>query len=303
MEGSLIIVKQVIALFVAILAGFIARKKSILRDEVLGGVNALLMDISMPCLAFASFQFEFSSEILQNILIMMAGAFLLHLVLTPLSRLIFFHYKDRQLQVLRFTAIFSNAGFMGLPLISALLGQEGVLYCSVFLVAFNVFNWTIGVWLYTGKGGIRLRTLITCPSLVAVFLGFFFFLLRIPLWEPLSSGISLVGSLTTPLSMIIIGARMADMKLKEVVGDASMYYAAFVRLILIPLAVYGVTTMIGLDGVVRTVLLLCSAMPAAAATTLFAERYGGDGSYAAKVVFFTTLLSLVTIPAILLLVG
>ncbi|WDC84627.1 AEC family transporter [Caloramator sp. mosi_1] len=147
--------------------------------------------------------------------------------------------------------------------------------------------WTAGVFIFSGRGNKEnLRKAVLNPGIVSVFIGLIIFLFSISLPAPIIKTLEIVGSMTTPLSMIIIGSTLADARIKSIFEGFSVYFGSFVRLIFIPLAVYFILNFIGLKDFYLSIPVIITAMPAAANTVIMAEKYGGNAEYASKVVFY-----------------
>ncbi|MFA9399151.1 MAG: AEC family transporter, partial [Clostridiaceae bacterium] len=201
----------------------------------------------------------------------------------------------------RFTAVFSNCGFMGYPIVSSIYGDIGVFYAAIFNITFNILIWTYGLALFTGENEYKnIKKVIYNPGIIAVILGLIMFMFSIKIPSNLFNALDLVGSTTIPLSMLIIGSSLSKMKFKDMVNGKDVYYSSFVRLILLPLIVLFVMKLLNLSDLVIGIAVIITAMPAAANTTVFAEKFGKNASFASKCVLISTVLSAITIPLILL---
>jgi predicted permease len=184
----------------------------------------------------------------------------------------------------------------------SIFGKIGVFYGSVYIVVFNVFQFTFGQMLFTGEKDIKaLKKALFNPGIVAVFIGLILFFSPVKLPYVASRVVDLIGSITTPLAMIIVGAMLAEVNIKEVFSGVYMYYGIAVRLLILPVIVLYTLKFAGITGNVLVVCCLLSAMPAAANSVIFAERFDGDSVLASKIVFISTVFSIVTIPLITLL--
>jgi len=170
------------------------------------------------------------------------------------------------------------------------------------LIGFNLLVWTLGIIIFTEKADRQTaRATLTNPGIIAVLIGTVLFIFSIPLPAPIIKTFSLVGSMTTPLSMIIIGATLADCRWKEFFSGTAVYYGSLTRLVLLPLITMGTMILLQLDPTVIGVCVLSVAMPVAATTVMFAERYDSDTLFASRLVFLSTILSAVTIPGLMIL--
>jgi len=302
--ASNIVVNQVAILFLIMVTGFAAKKCGIINLETRKKLSEMLVRITLPAMIIYSYTQQFSSELLQKGWIMLVYSFTIHIFSIILANFIYYKYPKDMKNVLKFITIYSNCGYMGLPILEALFGKTGIFYASMYITVFNIFTWTNGVMIFTGEKDIKsFKKALVNPGIIAVFIGIIIFIFSIKLPLPVIKTFEILGTMTTPLSMLIIGSLIADVKFKELFSGAALYYGAAVRLIVLPLITLGV---IKLTGITDTVLIgacvTTAAMPAAANTAVFAERYNGDSAFASRTVAFTTILSMITIPAILSLI-
>jgi len=303
MVDSQVIINQVLILFLMMMVGTFVRKKEMISNEVVKGLAELLLNVTSPALVIASFDFSFSQQLLYEIGQVLLYALCIHGALVGISKLVYMKYPKATRSVLQFMTIFSNCGYMGFPLLNSIYGKIGVLYGSVYVVAFNLFLWSVGVILFTGeKDGKTMKKAVVNPGIISVLIGIIIFVFSIKLPLPLSQTLESIGSMTTPLSMIIVGAKLAEMEFRSLFSNVTVYYSAFIRLIAIPIAVLCVFRAFGVKDLLLGVIVACTAMPAAAATTIFAEKYNGNATFASQCVLVTTLLSVITIPLVLTLV-
>lgn len=294
---------QVLILFFIGLVGVYARKKRIITDEVRSGLTNIILDIALPLLTIASFNLSFSWDKLYNAGYIVGLSFLIHGGLYFISGFVFPGHTDDMKSVLRYTMVFSNAAFMGFPVVDALFGRTGVFYASIYLIPYRILMWTLGVALFV-KGGSKdnLKKILLNPSIIATFLGILIFLLPVKVPTVLNNAFDMVGSTTTPLSMIVIGALIADVKLKEVFSGYAIFYLSFIRLIALPALVFVILKLFNMDSTVVNIMTVLTAMPAGTMSAMLSERYGGNSSFASKCVFVTTVLSTATIPLIVMLI-
>lgn len=301
--NSTVIINQVIVLFLILIVGFIARKLSIVNEEVKKKLSELLLKITSPFLVIASFQFEFSRDKLINAAIVLAIGVGVHTFAILLGTVLFNRMPEGSRNVLKFITVFANCGYMGFPVLDSLFGKTGIFYGSIYVAAFNIFTWTYGVMLFSGgkKNQGSIRKALLNPGIISVAIGMVFFLFSIRLPDPIFKALDIVGSMTTPLSMIIIGALLAEADFRNILSGFAMYCGIFVRLILMPLITIGVLKLLGVTGMLLSVPAVLSGMPAAANTAIFAEMFEGDSLFASRCVAISTLLSMITIPLMVML--
>jgi len=292
--------ESVFTLFVLILLGFYLRKRSLLDGDITRGFIQLLLHYTLPAMIVVSMQQSITEDLLRESLEMFGISLLsygLFGILAWVFTLLIRAPKD-EAGVYRFVFVFSNVGFMGYPVIGAVLGDTGVFYAAIFNIPFHFLAFSLGVFLLTkGKGEEKIFTwkLLFSPPMIATLLGFLFFLTGIQLPSFIAKPLDLLGSLTTPLSMITIGSLLAVLPLRHLASDRRLFTATAVRLILIPLILWGVLRL-RYDGFLLFVPVLVASMPAAANAPILSEKYGGKGTLASQLVFVSTLFSLISIP-------
>jgi predicted permease len=186
----------------------------------------------------------------------------------------------------------------------SIYGAEGVVYGSIFNMFFVIFLWTYGLLLFKGhldRKSLKeeLQKTLLNPSIIAVFTGILIMIFDLQIPDPLLSSIKSIGSITGPLSMIIIGVILSNTKLKRYICDWTLYYGLATKLILIPVIIYLISLFLGETSKAINTVIIMSAMPASAMTAIFAESFDKEKEYAAVVVSLSTILSLVTITILL----
>ena len=298
MELAMITAQQVVVLFLLIGTGFIAYKAGVLKPEYKQAFSNLLLYLVVPAMIIHSYMMDFSMEILHNLLAAFGLSALAILIGTAITLALTVRHKSSRTPVFRFACIFSNAAYMGFPLISALFGSEGLLYASAFVTVFNILLWTMGYGFVSGRSsaGEVLHSLLRTPVLYAMVIGLAVYLLQIPVPDLIAQPLELLGNMNTPLSMLITGMMLAADDLRSIVCDAHIWKLAAVRMLLIPAVCLAVFGLVGFHGMAAQVVLLLECCPAAAITSVFAVQFGHDEHYAAGSVVLTTLLSIVVLP-------
>lgn len=294
-----IVLNQVLILFIILFIGFIGGKRNVLDKNATKVLSTVLLQITAPMLVLRSFFIPFSSERIVNAGIVFAGGLLIFVTSITLSKLMYARFSDEIQPVMRFTAIFSNCAYMGLPLLKAVYGDEGVFYGSFYIVLFQMFLWSYGVMMFGGTAKGAWKKVLVNPSLLAIYTGLLIFVLQIPVPSVLKTALGAVGDMTMPLSMLIVGALISSAPFRSIFSDWRVYLASFVRLLLMPLIGYGIVTFLGLPGITGAVLVTALAMPAAANTAIFTEYNNKDAVFASKCVAVSTLFAIVTVPAVI----
>lgn len=334
MDGiTLKVVFYVAILFIMMVPGIILKKCHLVSDTFGKGVSNLVLYVAQPVLVFTAYIVPFSIEILRNSLYILLFSVLMHSVFAAVAVFAFKKAEDSARRMLRMTTVFSNAAFMGIPLIEAVLGSVAAIYATVYNITFNIFLWSLGVYFCTSKrdmdkdGDIDSRkerfTMVfsslgkafTHPVTIAAALGILAFVLKLDrffdspflaeeqnlIWEALV----MIKNLVAPLSMVVIGLRLADISFKGFFKDLYMYIFIFLRHFGLPLVTILLITFVKAIGIdlgetVPLVLIIMSATPAASSSTMFAEKFDCDAAYASKLVAFSTILSILTMPVMLI---
>ncbi|HPT78605.1 MAG TPA: AEC family transporter [Candidatus Atribacteria bacterium] len=301
------VVAQVVTLFLVLLVGVYANRKNIITGEMSKKFSDLLINVTVPLQIIASFHLDFDSEKLYNAGLVFVGSFGVHLLSVLIAQLVFSRFTGKAKGVLKFAAVFSNCGFMGYPVLESIYGGIGIFYGSIYVIPFHIFSLTYGIMVFTGESGRdtlkNLKKVLLHPGLVAVAAGMVMFLLSIKLPQPIYKAVSMAGSVTSPLAMMIVGSVLARQDFKEMLKGFPVYFLGFIRLIMIPVVVWGILRLIPLHPDIKAILVILSAMPVAANAVIFSEQYGGDSGLASRCVGISTLFSIVTIPLVLLLLG
>ena len=312
---------SVFTLFLFMLPGFILKKTKIADSAFPKSLSVLTLYIAQIALIFHSFIIEFKMEIFANICQVFVCAFLIHLLLYIIAKQFFKKAPDKTKRVLQFGLIFSNAGYMGIPVISDVFGTDHAIYATLYVVWFNVFCYSLGRLIYTNdKKYISFKKAIFNPAVTPIILALILFVSGGGSWitnvieEPTVIGaffgviykvLDILRNMVAPASMIVIGARLADIDFKGIFKDKYMYPFIVLRLLVLPAIVWCMLKLISLSGLLSdtslAILLILSSTPAAAVTTMFAELYDGDSPYAGKLVALTTILSVITMPIVALL--
>jgi predicted permease len=297
-----IVAGQVITLFVILIVGFLAGKFNIIDHIAAKKLSGVLLYITSPLLILNSFFIVFSRERLINVLWVVGSSVFMFVFSIIFSKLIFRKFNEKIQPVLRFMVIFSNCGYMGIPLAKAILGDDGAFCISFYVVIFHIFLWTYGYKMYSGEGKQSIKTLLTRPTVLAVFVGMIIFLFHLPVPIPVKNAVQSVGNMTLPLSMLIIGGTISTVKLSAVFNDWKVYLGSFFRLIIMPVIAIFFAMIAKIPPMPASVLGIALSMPAAANTSIFAEHFDKDSAFASKCVTVSTLLSVVTAPFVISLI-
>ncbi len=271
------------------------------------GISKLVLYIASPAMIIAPFISSYKGEMLEGIVWTFLFSFFSHLLFYFVAHLIL--GEEKMKRTLRFAVVFSNAGYMGIPLIESLLGAEATIYATAYNVTFNIFLWTLGCFIYTrDKKFMRPKKILTTPVIIACFIGLLLFFTPASDYVPTVAvqAVNMLKSLVAPLSMLVVGYQAATADYKKIFANGRMWLATALRLIACPAAIFAVMKLAAALGIyqsatVATVVLIASATPAATSTSMFAEMFDGDAPLSGVAVPLTTVLSLITMPAVALL--
>ena len=294
---------QVIILFLLMAVGFAISKAKIINEKSISSFVDILVYIVTPCLIINSFlSVKFTNETIKNLLIAAGCAVVSHIIGIAFSYTLFDKNQTKK-SVYRFGAIFSNAGYMGLPLAQAVFGSEGIFYGSIYVVVFNIIQWTYGITIYD-KNTKSLAKILINPGTIGVAVGLPLFLLKVSLPDMIAQPIVYLSSLNTPLAMLITGYYFACSDLRKGLSNIKLWQTIAYRMILIPIVALLVFKYIfGLSGVLLCCCVLPASAPVAVNTMVLASKYGADTDIGLKLVTISTLLSVVTMPIILAFAG
>ncbi len=295
--------EQICTLLIILFIGFIIKRLNIITDELNKKLSIILLYITSPALIFSSFIKEYDPQKMITIGYIALGTFCSFFVFILLAETVFFFFlkASEAKTVLKASAVFSNCGYMGFPLIGSVFGQDGVFYASIYVVIFHLMVWTYGVIIYSGERDLKnLKRALLSPALIAVAIGLPVYIFQIKIPVPIVNSSKLVGEMTTPLAMIIIGAIMANTKLKELIMGWKVYYASFIRLVVVPVIAIICLRLISFPAEAAQIIIITLAMPVAVNVAIFAERYDKDPILASKIVTISTILSILTIPVVFL---
>ena len=293
---SLILAKKILSLFLVMALGIVLVRCGIVRSQDSKVLSMISLYLVMPCVIISSFQVKYQPEILNGLLLALATAVLLHLVLIVV---VGFLGKVLKLDGVEETSlIYSNAGNLIIPIVTAILGKEWVIYTSAFLSVQLFLLWSHAKMKLCGEKGIDLKKILTNINMIAIFAG----VLQIQLPAPVQDAVDSISSMVGPMGMLILGMLIAEMDLKKLMSYHRLWWITLLRLVGIPLIGIVLLKYSGLAALVpegRTILLvtlLAICTPSASTLTQMAQVYGKDADYASAINVVTTLLCIVTMP-------
>ena len=299
LESFLVVGSQVLILFLLIILGFFGGRIKITTKEGVRSMNDIMLYFVTPCVIIHAFQRQYDPLLLKNLLLSVLAAFISHAFSYILALIFIKNENYSKKKVLRFASMFSNCGFMALPLLDALLGPEGVFYGAAYVAIFNLLVWSFGQYIMAeDPSSFDKKKCIVNPGFISVVIGFLFFIFSVTLPEIINRPIAYLADLNTPLAMLIIGYTFSTLNLKEIFDIKEEIVTIIIRLILAPVSLVGIFYLLGYRGVLLVACIVSASAPIAATTTMFSIKYGGDEALASKLVAVSTLFSIVTMTLI-----
>lgn len=300
-DNLLLVANQVIGLFILIFIGFLLGKKKLLSDISSKHLTDLVLFLATPCVIIEAFQREYNLGTLRKLSDALITAVCIHIASILLCHILL--KKSNNSRIMKFSAIFSNCGFMAIPLQTALLGNDGAFLGAAFLAVFTLFTWTYGLVLISGKRDeIKIKSLIRNPGLIGIAIGFLLFIFQINLSETvpvLFDSIRRIGALNTPIPMLIIGFYLSKADLRQALRRLDSYLVLFLRLVFIPSAALIIMKLLHVDQSITVACIAAASAPSAALCTMFAAKYDCDTELSVSLVSSTTLMSIITMPIII----
>ncbi len=293
------IAQQVLVLFILIAVGFGCGKKGVITEHASKKMTDIVLYVVTPCVMIAAFQREFSFELLGKVFIAAITATVIMAASILLARLVIRDKNEARKKVLQFSVIFSNCGFMSLPLQKALLGDDGWFFGSIFVAIFNVFCWTYGLADMSGDiKQLSIKKLALNPGIIGVLAAVILFAAKIKLPVFIIEPVTHLANLNTPIPMLIIGFYMSRADFKKAFTDKGTYLAMLLRLAVIPVAAALAMALLHLDAKMTIAFTIACSAPTAATTTMFAAKFDRDVELSVSAVTASTLLSIITMPLV-----
>lgn len=300
-----ITVNKIIEMFIIMVIGAVTFKTGIADNGTSKRMSSILLNVITPCMIIVSYQMEFDRELLIGLIVTLGLSLASIFLSILLSRLLIRSKENQDMSVEKFSMIYSNCGFIGIPIINGLLGAKGVFFMTAYITAFNIMIWSHGILLMKGKTGNMMSTVKSFinSSTVAIVVGILFFVTGLHLPEVVGNPLSMIGAMNTPVAMLISGMNLAESELLSCLKSPRTYMISAAKLLVIPLITLALLMAVKVDYAIAVTILVASACPSGATGAMFALQYNKNSQYASKLLAVTTVLSLVTIPAVMLVGG
>lgn len=296
-ESFLTVGGQILTLYLLMAVGFALGKIRLINDTGSLCMSNLVMYVVSPCMMLVAFQRPLEQALLREFGIVLAVSLLLHIVFIVLSRLLVRDTDTHRRGLLLFASVFSNCGFMGYPLMTALFGTLGVFFGSAYVVAFTLLSWTYGIYALTGdRSQLKLRPLLLNPGVISILLSMALFLLQVTLPEVLMIPIRYLSDLNTPLPMVVVGYQLSHANFRAALQGVGSWVSLLLRLVAFPLLSLGICLAFGLDSRLTVITVIAASAPTAALMSMLSAKFGQDTALASSIVSVQTAFSALTMP-------
>ena len=286
---------QVGIMFVILVVGALCYKVKFITKEGTKQLSTIALQVVNPVLIFMSYQKEYNSRLLKGLM----WSFLLSGVSFAVAILLSYLLigkKNPDKDVERFAVVYSNCGFIGIPLVNGIYGSEGVLYLTAYITIFNLLVWTHGYMMMKGERDFSsFLKAFRSPSVIAIFLGLVCYVTNIRLPKMPAQAFQYIADMNTPVAMLVAGATCAQTNVLKALTNLRIYFVSLIRLVIVPLATFGACYFIGAPQSVLMTVTIASACPIAATQTMFAVQMDKNPKKCSELFAVTTLLSLFTL--------
>lgn len=295
-----------VMLFTMVILGYAACKLGYMGDKFDKKLSSIVVDITCPLLVLSSVMGDEMPD--RSLILPLVGVgFLTYIILLVFGfwvpRFISKNHDDQGM--IGFSLMFANVGFIGYPIVASIFDPKAVFYAALLNVPNTFFIFTAGVMLVKGEYSIRQFNpkVLLSPALIGAFIAALLVAFGVHTPEMIARPITMVGNITVPAALMIIGSSMARLPLREIIGSGKVYATSFLRLVIVPLSVYFLFLLCGVNTLINNINTVVIAMPVASFGTMFCMKYGRNPSLMTEATFITTLFSIITIPLITLLFG
>ena len=295
-----------VMLFTMVILGYAACKLGYMGDKFDKKLSSIVVDITCPLLVLSSVMGDEMPD--RSLILPLVGVgFLTYIILLVFGfwvpRFISKNHDDQGM--IGFSLMFANVGFIGSPIVASIFGPKAVFYAALLNVPNTFFIFTAGVMLVKGEYSIRQFNpkVLLSPALIGAFIAALLVAFGVHTPEMIARPITMVGNITVPADLMIIVSSMARLPLREIIGSGKVYATSFLRLVIVPLSVYFLFRLCGVNTLINNINTVVIAMPVASFGTMFCMKYGRNPSLMTEATFITTLFSIITIPLITLLFG
>lgn len=305
MNISILLMQQIVQLFLMIFMGYLIVKTGLVRDDDSKVLSKIILYLIVPCVIINAFQVDYTTDTVKGLLIAFAASVMTQVILLVVISVAgkLLHLNEVEVA----SVYYSNSGNLIVPIVTFILGQEWVLYGCVFMSVQLVFLWTHCKKIISREASYDWKKIILNINMISIFIGVILFFTGIRLPEIIGNTLASVGTMIGPASMIVTGMLFAGMNLKQIFANKRVYFITFLRLIVVPLIALVLIKFSNLasfsaDGnKIMLIVFLAIITPSASTVTQMCQVYGNDSRYASAINVMTTLLSIITMPVMVML--
>lgn len=305
MNISILLMQQIVQLFLMIFMGYLIVKTGLVRDDDSKVLSKIILYLIVPCVIINAFQVDYTTDTVKGLLIAFAASVMTQVILLVVISVAgkLLHLNEVEVS----SVYYSNSGNLIVPIVTFILGQEWVLYGCVFMSIQLVFLWTHCKKIISREASYDWKKIILNINMISIFIGVILFFTKIRLPEIIGNTLASVGTMIGPASMIVTGMLFAGMNLKQIFANKRVYFITFLRLIAVPLIALMLIKLSNLasfsaDGnKIMLIVFLAIITPSASTVTQMCQVYGNDSRYASAINVMTTLLSIITMPVMVML--
>ena len=297
------LVKSLLTLFLLVLSGYLIKKINLVSDKTVDELSDVLLKIILPASIIAS-GFEGKNSDIKSVGLSFLIISLCYIFFFLFSFIVFRGIiKDKGRRNLAINmCVFANTSFIGLPLVAVLFGSSGMIYAVIYNLLYNVFMYTLGIRLFGEKNEkLDIKAFVLNPLTLSSILSIVLFFLPLDGGGVVEDFLSTIGGLSGPLSMMLVGSWLIGVDLKSVLKKPLCYLVSLMRLLILPLSVFFVLSLLDVDELMTDTITLISAIPVGTLNVIFSKKFGGDFHLANETMMQSLVLSVVTIPLIVLL--
>lgn len=295
---------MMVILFIIVIVGYVLCKLGYMGDKFDQKLSAIVIDLTCPALILSSVMGDSLPD--RSLIMPLLGVgFITYFILLIFGflvpRLITKNRDDQGM--IGFALMFANVGFIGYPIVSSIFGPHAIFYAALLNMPNTFFIFTAGVMLVKGEYSIRQLNpkVLFSPAMIAAFVAALLVAFNIHTPELIARPVTMVGNITVPAALMVIGSSMARLPIKEIIGSTKVYVSSVIRLVVIPLSLYFLFKVCGVDEVVNDINTVVIAMPVASFGTMFCMKYGRNPALMTEITFITTVFSIITIPLVTML--
>lgn len=286
-----------------VLLGIVLRKVKLINEEFQKKLSQLLLNAILPISILSSSSNEFSKELSKGLITTAIVCFIYYTISLIILNIICKRFKtdDATKKIFITMSAFANVGFIGFPVVEELIGSNGMLYAVIYNMFYQLFFFTYGINILSGKKTFKIDSIIKSPVIISSIVSIMIYLSPYRFPKFFSETLLSVGNMMVPLSMIIIGCTLYDIDFKEILKDKYSYIVSLLRLIIFPFLLIGGLLILNITGETAIVLVILTALPCGSLNVILAENYNCNPKFATRTVVQSMIFMMISIPCIIFL--